>query len=81
MRGKGTKLREGCPKVRLSQDRITILSYLAYYEGKGAKLGEGIQYFYIWDFYHFWDSGFLRSGLFRSGKVRGALNSWIFVIS
>ncbi len=25
MRGKGTKLGEGCPKVRLSQDRMTIL--------------------------------------------------------
>ncbi len=41
--------------------------------GKGAKLGEGIRDFYVWDFYHFWDSGFLRLGLFRSGKVRGAL--------
>jgi hypothetical protein len=42
VRGKGTKLGEGCPKVRLSQDRITILSFhLAYYEGKGTKLGEG----------------------------------------
>ncbi len=42
MRGKGTKLGEGCPKVRLSQDRITILSFhLAYSEGKGAKLCDG----------------------------------------
>ena len=42
MRGKGTKLGEGCPKVRLSQDRMTILSFrLAYSEGKGTKLGEG----------------------------------------
>ncbi len=24
MRGKGTKLGEGCPKVRLSQDRMAI---------------------------------------------------------
>jgi hypothetical protein len=24
--GKGTKLGEGCPKVRLSQDRMTMLS-------------------------------------------------------
>jgi hypothetical protein len=40
--GKGTKLGEGCTKVRLSQDRMTILSFhLAYYEGKGTKLGEG----------------------------------------
>ena len=30
MRGKGTKLGEGCPKVRLSQDRMPIL-------GKGAQ--------------------------------------------
>ncbi len=51
MRWKGTKLGEGCPKVRLSQDRMTILSFhLAYYEGKGTKLGEGIQDFYIRDF-------------------------------
>ncbi len=42
MRGKGTVLGEGCPKVRLSQDMMTILSiHLAYYEGKGTKLGEG----------------------------------------
>ncbi len=42
MRGKGTKLAEGCPKVKLSQDRMAILSFhLAYYEGKGTKLGEG----------------------------------------
>ncbi len=39
---KGTKLGEGCPKVRLSQDRMKILSFhLAYYEGKGTKLGDG----------------------------------------
>jgi hypothetical protein len=30
VRGKGTKLGEGCPKVRLSQDRIPIL-------GEGEK--------------------------------------------
>jgi hypothetical protein len=50
VRGKGTKLGEGgkeilgegCPKVRLSQDRMPILPpHLAYYEGKGTKLGEG----------------------------------------
>jgi hypothetical protein len=38
----GTKLGEGCPKVRLSQDRMPILPpHLAYSEGKGTKLGEG----------------------------------------
>ncbi len=42
MRGKGTKLGGGYSKVRLSLDRMTILSFhLAYYEGKGTKLGEG----------------------------------------
>jgi hypothetical protein len=42
VRGKGTKLGEGCPKVRLSQDRMPILPpHLAYSEGKGTKLGEG----------------------------------------
>jgi hypothetical protein len=42
MRGKGTKLGEECPKVRLSQDRMPILSsHLTYSEGKGTKLGEG----------------------------------------
>ncbi len=41
-RGKGTKLGEGCPKVRLSQDRMPILPpHLAYFEGKGTKLSEG----------------------------------------
>ncbi len=77
MRGKGTKLGEGglnklgghCSKVRLSQYRMPILKP----EGKGTKLGEGIRNFYVRDYYHFRDSGFLRSGLFRSGKVRGTL--------
>ncbi len=42
MRGKGTKLGEECPKVRLSQDSMPILSsHLTYSEGKGTKLGEG----------------------------------------
>ncbi len=42
MRGKGTKLGEGCPKVRLSEDSMTILSFhLAYYERKETKLGDG----------------------------------------
>jgi hypothetical protein len=41
-RGKGTKIGEGCPKIRLIQDRMTILSFhLAYYDGKGTKPGEG----------------------------------------
>jgi hypothetical protein len=32
VRGKGTKLGEGCPKVRLSQDRMPIFPpHLAYY--------------------------------------------------
>ena len=43
--------------------------------GKGTKLGEGIRDFYVWDFYHFWDSGFLHSGLFHLGKVCGAVLS------
>ncbi len=34
MRGKGTKLGEGCPKVRLSQDRMPIL-------GEGERDQEG----------------------------------------
>ncbi len=34
MRGKGTKLGEGCPKVRLSQDRMPIL-------GEGERDYEG----------------------------------------
>ncbi len=49
--------------------------------GKGSKLGEldlgvlhkGIWDFYVRDFQHFWDSGFLHLGLFRSGKVRNAI--------
>jgi hypothetical protein len=47
VRGKGTKLGEGCPKVRLSQDGMPILSpspSLAIFpqikpgEGEGARL-------------------------------------------
>jgi len=48
--------------------------------GKGTKLGEGERDF--WDYYAdlWFDSGFLclgrlHSGLFRSGKVRGAKKS------
>jgi hypothetical protein len=42
VRGKGTKLGEGCPEVRLSQDWMPILPpHLTYFEGKGSKLGEG----------------------------------------
>jgi hypothetical protein len=42
VRGERSKLGEGCPKVRLSQDRMPILPpQLAYYEGKGTKLVEG----------------------------------------
>jgi hypothetical protein len=42
VRGIGTKLREGRPKVRLSQDRMPIFPpQLAYSEGKGTKLGKG----------------------------------------
>ena len=40
--GERAKLGEGCPKVRLSQDRMTILSFhLAYSGEKETKLGEG----------------------------------------
>ncbi len=77
MRGKGTKLGEGCPKVRLSQDRMTILSFhLDYYEGKGTKLGEGegtklgegIRDFYVRDFYHFWGFRIFTFGIISFGK-------------
>jgi hypothetical protein len=68
VRGKGTKLGEGCPKVRLGQDRMPILG-----EGEGTKRD-------FWDYYAdlWFDSGFLclgrlRLGLFHSGKVRGAV--------
>ncbi len=74
MRGKGTKLGEGCPKVRLSQDRMTIFSFhLAYSKGKRTKLGEGER-----DLegesrkYPENISGLLRSGLLRSGQLRSA---------
>ncbi len=77
-----TKLGEGCTKVRLSQDRMTILSFhLAYYEGKGTKLCKGIWDFYVPDFYHFRDSRFLRLGLFCSGKVCGTKDRQITVDS
>ncbi len=43
MRGKGNKLGEPCPKVRLSQGRLprAICPHEKLGEGKGAKLGEG----------------------------------------
>ncbi len=78
MRGKGTKLGEGCPKVRLSQDRMTILSFhLAYSEGKGTKLSEGegtklAEGERDFQDYVNPDLGRLRLGLFHSGIVRGA---------
>jgi len=40
VRGKGTKLGEGCPKVRLSQDRMPILVL----RGKGLRGGKGLSY-------------------------------------
>jgi hypothetical protein len=47
VRGKGTKLCEGCPKIRLSQDRMPILGEgEGTKRGKGSKLGEGA----FWDF-------------------------------
>ncbi len=63
MRGKGIKLDEPCPKVRLSQDRLPIAPLainISMVRGKGSKLGEldfgiftfGIfTTFGIWDFY------------------------------
>ncbi len=43
MRGKGTKLGEGCPKVRLSQDRVPIFSHVRdFYVFRD---------FYVWDIY------------------------------
>ncbi len=49
MRGKGTKLGEGNPKVRLSQDRMAIeplahshfLPSPSYMRGKGTNRGKG----------------------------------------
>ncbi len=43
MRGKGTKLGEGCPKVRLSQDRMPIFSQIRDFYV--------FQDFYVQDFY------------------------------
>ncbi len=43
--------------------------------GKGTKLGEGERDFQ--DYYANPDSGRLHSGLFHSGKVRGADNKMI----
>ncbi len=44
MRGKGRKLDEPCPKIRLSQDRMPIEPFSirkSQVRGKGTKLGEG----------------------------------------
>jgi len=71
VRGKGTKLCEGCPTVRLSQDRMPILPpspSLAIFpqfklgEGEGTKAGEGE------------NNPEKNSGLFCSRKVCGARN-------
>ena len=49
VRGKGARLGEGCPKVRLSQDRMAIISsslglsplpQLSWGRGERPKLGE-----------------------------------------
>ncbi len=46
MRGKGTKLGEGCPKVRLSQDRMPIFSHIRdFYIFQDFY----VQDFYVWD--------------------------------
>ena len=42
--GKGSKLGEPCPKVRVSQDRLPIEPFaikISQVRGKGSKLGEG----------------------------------------
>ena len=44
MRGKGSKLGEPFPKVRLSQDRMPVERFpsrISQVRGKGTKLGEG----------------------------------------
>ncbi len=40
MRGKGAKLGEGCPKVRLGQDRLPNRAHLAdFHQGSGNLRG------------------------------------------
>jgi len=42
--GKGSKVGEPCPKVRLSQDRLPIEPFartISLVRGEGSKLGEG----------------------------------------
>ncbi len=64
MRGKGTKLGDGCPKVRLFRIGCQYFSpHLAYSEGERAKLGEHYPKVWrdggisvnVWDFYEFRD--------------------------
>ncbi len=45
MRGKGTKLSEGCPKVRLSQDKMAIFGIFTF--GIVTLLYGSIWYFYV----------------------------------
>ncbi len=52
MREKGTKLGEGCPKVRLSQDRMAIFGIFTF--GIVTLLYGSIRDFYIWEDY-VWD--------------------------
>jgi hypothetical protein len=52
VRGKGTKLSEGCPKVRLSQDRMAIFGIFTF--GIVTLLYGSIRDFYIREDY-VWD--------------------------
>jgi len=53
VRGKGTKLGEHCPKVRLSQDRMLIepLTLSGYFFLGGGIFTFGTQDFYVRDYY------------------------------
>jgi hypothetical protein len=62
VRGKGARLGEGCPKVRLSQDRMPIFAL-------GTSLGSFRDYNICSALLR---SGMLRSGLLRTGKLRSA---------
>ena len=68
MRGKG-RLGEGCPKVRLSQDRVPIFAL-------GTSLGSFRDYYVCSGLLR---SGMLRSGFLRTGKLRSAINDYLIV--
>ncbi len=74
MRRKGTKLGEGCPKVRLSQDRMPVFSQIQDFNVFGI-FTFGIFTFGIFTFRIF-AFGIFTFGIFAFGIVSFGKSSW-----